>query len=68
MTNMIAMRLMKPLYFWVGDSPDRMEVCLTLLGVNERQLLYFLEGHRSLISSMHCFVDVIVTIVIYCPW
>lgn len=60
MTNMMAIKLMNPLYFWVGDSPERIEMCLTLLGVKERQLLYFLGGQRALMSWTHCFVEVMV--------
>lgn len=59
---MMAIRFINPRYFWVGDSPERMEICLTLLGEKERQLLYFLEGHNLAISLMHCSVDVMVAI------
>lgn len=65
-TNMIAIRFKKPRYFWVGDSPESMEICLTLLGENERQLLYFLEGQSVEISLMHCSVDVMVAMTTSC--
>jgi hypothetical protein len=60
--NIRPIRLIKPLNFWVGDSPERMEICLTELGVNERQLLYFLCGQRSLISSIQAADVLIFTI------
>lgn len=41
-TNIIPIKFINPLYFCVSDSPLRIEMCLTLLGINERQLLYFL--------------------------
>lgn len=67
MTNMMAIRLMKPLYFWVGDSPERMEMCLTLLGVKERQLLYLRGEQSDAMSLMQCLVDAIVAITISWP-
>ena len=60
-TNIITMRLMNPLYFCVVDYPDKIETCLTSLGLKERQLLYFLEGQSPLISLIHFYVDLIVT-------
>lgn len=40
--NITPARLINPLNFWVGDYPLKIEICFTLLGMNERQLLYFL--------------------------
>jgi hypothetical protein len=50
----MTIRLIKPRYLWVVDSPERIEMCLTSLGEKERQLLYFLAGKSLLISLMHC--------------
>ncbi len=58
---MITIRLMNPLNFCVVDYPDKMEMCLTSLGEKDRQLLYFLTGHWTFISDMHCYDDLIVT-------
>lgn len=34
-------RFKNPLNFCVGESPLKIEMCLTLLGTKDRQLLYF---------------------------
>jgi hypothetical protein len=57
---MMAIRLINPRYFCVGDSPERMETCLTLLGVKERQLLYFLGGQSEDISRTHYLEEIMV--------
>lgn len=53
--NMIPARFRNPLYFCSGDSPDRMEMCWTELGANDRQLLIFFYGQIYRISSMQIF-------------
>lgn len=40
--NIIPARLINPRNLWVGDYPDSIDICFTLLGTNARQLLYFL--------------------------
>ena len=72
-TNIITIKLINPLYLCVGDSPERIETCLTLLGVKERQLLYFLTVQEDVIYWIHFSVDSMVTIGIYLwvcllPW
>lgn len=51
--NIITIRLINPLYFWVGDYPESIDICLTELGENDRVLLYFLDEHLLMISLMH---------------
>jgi hypothetical protein len=40
--NITPAKFINPRNFWVGDYPLKIEICLTLLGINARQLLYFL--------------------------
>lgn len=44
---------MNPLYFWVGDSPESIDMCLTALGVKDKQLLCLRGGQSYLILLMH---------------
>jgi hypothetical protein len=46
----MTIKLINPLYLCVGDSPERIEICRTLLGVKDRQLLYFLTVQEAVIS------------------
>lgn len=60
--NMMPAKLINPLNFWVGDSPLKMEICFTRLGINARQLLYFrFLSIAYLIYEMVAFDDVTVT-------
>jgi len=52
--NIMTIKFMNPLYFWVGDYPDNIEICLTELGEKDKVLLYFLELHLFIISFIHC--------------
>ena len=63
--NIRIIRLIKPLYLWLVDSPERIETCRTSLGENERQLLYFLLGILFLMKFMHCYVDLIFRISVF---
>jgi hypothetical protein len=59
--NMMPAKLMNPRNLWMGDYPLSIEMCLTLLGTNDKQLLYFLYwSTTSLISLMSCWEDRIV--------
>lgn len=53
--NIIPAKFRNPLYFCSGDSPDKIEMCWTELGANERQLFTFLSGQIYKISSMQIF-------------
>lgn len=56
--NMMPARLMNPRNRCVGDSPLKMEICLTLLGTKARQLLYlWFLSMDSLISAMAVLLD-----------
>jgi len=44
-----------PLYFCSGDSPDKIEICWTELGANDKQLFIFFYGQIYNISSIHIF-------------
>ena len=54
---------MNPLNLWTGDSPDKIEICCTLLGTKDKQLLYFFYGHAYKIYYMHILEALIVAIV-----
>jgi hypothetical protein len=62
MKNITAAKLMNPRNRWVGDSPLNIEICLTLLGINDKQLLCFIfSSIASLISVIAIFEPLIVT-------
>ena len=42
--NIIPARLRNPLNFCYGDYPDKIEICWTELGTNDKQLLNFFYG------------------------
>jgi hypothetical protein len=60
--NIIPPKLINPLNLWTGDSPERMEMCCTLLGTNDKQLLNFFYGQAYKIYYMHIFEALIVAI------
>ena len=43
--NIMPAKLIKPLNFCSGDSPDKIEICWTELGANDKHDLYFFYGH-----------------------
>lgn len=62
MRNIMPAKLINPLNFWVGDSPLKIEICFTRLGINARQLLYFrFLSIAYFIYSMVALDDVTVT-------
>lgn len=42
--NIIPARFKNPLYFCSGDYPDKIEMCCTELGINDKQLFTFFSG------------------------
>jgi hypothetical protein len=60
--NITAAKFMNPRNLCVGDYPLNIEICLTLLGINDRQLLYLLFSSIAyLISLMVSFDALTVT-------
>lgn len=59
--NITPARLINPRNFWVGDYPLKIDICLTRLGTNAKQLLYFLFlSMFSLSPSIAILEDLIV--------
>lgn len=69
MTNIMAIKFMNPLNFWVGDSPERIEIMWTDEGAKDKQDLYFLRlFDNERIWSMQILVDFIWAIGVDLYW